>query len=993
MAQTIKKKTLFAVAVMASAVIGGAIVATLPASADEADVRLQEVYALGEQITVPDKMLSDGGEEYPAEVVVVYPNGRAYRTQSFFADQLGRYTVEYRATTPSGKYLTETVTFETQSDLFTVDGENSSASYGLDDSAYQTGREGLRVSLAPGDTFTYHDVVDLREIGAQNTFIELFMTPTTGAGTRDVGAIVVKLQDVHDPENVVTVYGRSAESDGGGDPWWCNTTYLSAGSAGTTATGIEWGPPMKIHTSKFGFPISYSMYGNRNFQNSVGQETFGIKMDLEEKRVYGPKDSGDNYVIDLDEKKYFSKTWQGFTTGEVRISVSAETYFTDQFDFVITKIGNSDIGAERLRDSKPPKITVQANGYSLSALPDASVGVAYPVFGATASDVCSPTLPVTTKVFYNYHSTTRYELPVKNGAFTPDRAGEYTVEYTAKDYYGNVETVVGKIHCTAEAQQISITANSPAEEGLVGNAIAYDCFSVVGGIGRVEKNVSITLDGQTVQTQDGTFFPTVAGTYRVVCSATDMVGQTAERTYEISVLQNPDPVFLQEAILPKLFFQSIPYRFDALQAFDFQQNAWVDATLTVTDANGTILAADGAYTFTAGSQSATLVYTATTQSGTATKEYTVPVRSAYQGANVDLPSFFLTQSAQIQAMYTGIRFTKTSAEEMTAEYPVPLHASQRDASFSVNGNVEEILLTYTDFSDVGDVLGIQLKKDRTGQLFRMYVDGVDTGIAVAKSHRLNVEFVDGNVKLNGTAFPVGNRGVGERGCRFAFSVKGEQGASVTVSSLGGKALHLGLTDTFAPYLALSDAYASYYPLNTGLNVVKARAFDLHSPVTACTVTVVAPDGSIAYSGQTALSGVDAQGYYTVSLQSYGTYSVHYDVTDAFGNTARTTFRFSTTDNVPPEIQIGYTERKTFRVGELVTFGKAVATDDRGGTCKIDYFIVMPNGEIAPIFFIKVAESAMTLSFRAEEAGTYLIRYFAVDEAGNVAIHDEEIVVE
>ena len=66
----------------------------------------------------------------------------------------------------------------------------------------------------------------------------------------------------------------------------------------------------------------------------------------------------DNFIIDLDDPSHVTKLWEGFTTGEVNMTITAEKYSGSTFDFMITKIGTNDITPVYNYDLKGPKISV-----------------------------------------------------------------------------------------------------------------------------------------------------------------------------------------------------------------------------------------------------------------------------------------------------------------------------------------------------------------------------------------------------------------------------------------------------------------------------------------------------------------------------------------------------------------------------------------------------------------------------------------------------------
>lgn len=968
----------------------GALAGVVTAQAQPASpAPLESVYELGTTVTIPKRELSEGGKRYPAQSVVICPDGRAYSTDVIVADELGRYLVEYRATSDAGTLLTERVVFETQTELYELTGEHSSAHYGVDASDYQTGKTGIAVSLAEGESFRYNDIVDLREMGGEETFLELFALPTQGAGTRDVATIVIKLEDVYDPENIVTIYGRSVESDGGADPWWCNTLYLAAGAAGQTATGIEWGPPIRIHTGRFGYPVPYSLYGYRDYQVSVGKETFGLKFDLQSARLYAPKATGDDYVIDLDAKRYFSNPWSGFTTGEVYVSISAETYFGDTFDFMVTKLGHSDLSAEKVRDRKPPTITVDRQGYAQQELPAASVGVRYPVFAATAHDIFSPSLPVTVKVFYGYTSSTRYELPITEGGFLPDRAGEYTIEYSAQDRYGNVGRVTDVVQCVSAAQPIRIRTEGVPSSGLVGERIFPDVFSAEGGIGRLQKQVIVMRAGEEVALEAGSFLPTLPGDYHVRCTVTDFAGQTQQAEYTIAVQENPNPVFLSEAALPHYFIEGATYALPALSAWQYGEGREIAADIFVTDGTRNAAQVQGATTFTAGKDgNALIVYRAASAGGSAERQYSIPVLPAYTAQTMDADVLFHVEGGNKESLYTGVRFTAT--DDLIAEHVLALDMRAFQVSFTAEA---PLTLTLRDVR-TGKQLVIALKEDaRTPALYAVTVDGKETGLSALRSARITLEYASQSktLKLNGAALALAQAPDFAQGAQLSFG--SERGGVCTLHSLGGQALTRAMQDKTAPTILLGGEYGGSYPLGSSISLFTAFAFDLISPQPKCMVSVLAPGGSTLQQGGVRFNRLDAQAGYEFVMQEYGTYTVIYEAEDLFGNRTQQLFRLEARDNVAPTIRLMWENETRFKLGDVVTFSKAIVTDDLDEGCKAEYFVLSPRGEITPIYFLMTSETTGSISFVAEERGKHIIRYFATDKAGNVSILDVEIVVE
>ena len=94
---------------------------------------------------------------------------------------------------------------------------------------------------------------------------------------------------------------------------------------------------------------------------------------------------------------------------------------------IFTEIGGAELkGTE---DKEGPEITVDFGEYEENNLPEAFKGEEYPVFDFTAYDYFTEVKSTSVKVFYDYNSSARKEVTIKNGKFVPDRTGQYTIEY------------------------------------------------------------------------------------------------------------------------------------------------------------------------------------------------------------------------------------------------------------------------------------------------------------------------------------------------------------------------------------------------------------------------------------------------------------------------------------------------------------------------------------------------------------------------------------
>ena len=962
-------------------------------SADESKITaaFEKEYYLGTELLLPNIRLEHEGKEYNAEIVVICPNGSSYRGNYVKLDQLGIYTIEYRAKTDGGKYIYEKYRFETIDELYTL-GENSSVAYGGDSSQFATGRVGLNLSLKEGDVFRYNEVIDLNELGKDQSFIELFVTPSQGAGVRDVGRLAFRLEDAQNPSNYVTIYAQSVSDDGGGSPWWSNATYILAGAGSQTPSGIEWGEPMIIHTGAFGSPVQFSMYGNYNFQNSVGKETFSLRYDPQEKRLYGNDSPDDQYVIDFDSTKFFANLWEGFSTNKVYLSVWAENYLTDTADFVITKIGNSDLSVDVVRDRKPPSIILDSDGYDLNNLPEAAVGLGYPVFEAEARDAYADNVAVTTKVFYNYGSTTRYEVPIADNRFVPQKAGIYTVEYKSVDYADNISTLTYQVICIDKDAALGLGLSKDIiTEGKTGEELSLFCPTTEGGIGRIDVSQTVLFAGNEVAQTENGFIPMQSGDYTVIYQAVDMAGQTASAEYVVSVLNNEEPVFLTDAALPKYLVADVEYRLPELQAYDFNVGEYVKSEIFVTDENGTEKIENNLHTFASGaSGNAIVAYRAAVASGIAEKSYTIPVISAYNESAVDKSALFYSEM-QKSVVRDGVQLTNMQAGTRSEfEFVLPLYAETFNAVFLMDENVAEMSLS---LRGKNGSLNVEFKRDTeiTNKLI-VFVEGVETSLYADARNVLTfgynnadseITFGSGTVSLR-TILP-SFKAFDSEGVYFGGMVtSASQGGSVTIMEINGQSLTEKATDR-QPTVIMNGEYRAKYDKGEIIQTASLRAFDVLSAIVTSKISIKAPDASYALTTDgIEISALDASASYDICLNSYGIYVVSYEICDVFGNKTEKTFEVKISDSVAPIITLKGENPTNGALNEEIIFYKADVSDDVTSECKNNCFVVNPQGMFIPVYEIKTSETENSYSFKPAVEGDWKIVYFAMDSAGNTS---------
>lgn len=997
--------------------LGGLCIAAVPfalqktSAAEYAFEQLGEVRSdlkKGDTMSVPDGRFGD----VEAAHYLYTPAGEVYTSDSVTLMQHGKYTIKYLAEI-SDKIYTEEVTFDVANPLtyFLSGGENSNVEYGYSD---VTKRTGLKVQIENGATLVYNQVIDLNETSQNSPAVKLtFMPESSGFGAETV---YLTLTDIYDPDNKVEVrlIHGSSQSDPFGScharapgQYWAGRAYASSGKPIYVNNAI--GAPFRS------CPYDTALDGT--YTDIFAKQSYSLWFDMSENKIWGTYTSlstgsdasNAGWIIDFDDAAYQTVLWDGFTTGEVYLSISCDTYSQPTNGIQLLSVNGSDLTATEVSEAKT-SIVVDTQGYGVENLPNGTVGYSYPVFEATAYDKnCGGTLPVNARVFYGYTKVSGTyenglggyikEIPVIGGRFETPYTGYYGISYTATTYTGKtVERVVGVrvTEQTTELDEIVLgdceTTAEPYETVRLADVESYG-----GGVGKVNVTRKVTLGNEEISLQASnakgyTFQPTAAGEYTVTYDATDMLGNSKTQSYTVSVSAQSAPVFTEKAALPRYFFEGVEYALPALSATNASGEA-VAASIKIIDGNGERDYAQGsAATFKADDGgNAVIRYAA----GGRTEEYVVPVltvkRTVDEKTELALENYYIT----------------------SGDTSVSMHNKGSKLSASGSGSVEFVrdLLT--------ESLEVNLNMGSVGKTFDRFTitltDSYDPTIAV----QMSVVHIDGTLylELNGTVVteykalpeneftmtvkydenekhlkidtdkllyltktvhgdPFEGFTSGKAYIDFVFDdVRGN--SYVYLNKIKNQFMYV-TADTIIPGLYMDGVYDDMRKtIGDTFKVLTARADDVLGPSTKLAVSVTFNGKAVTSASGVVLQNVamtnDSE--YAFELTEYGDYIITYLATDWYGKTYKKEYTVKCLDKIAPTLTVeGMPD--TIALGE-VTLPKATATDNVTVAESIVIYAVVrtPSGKIVYVQDNK---------FKANEKGDYTVTYYAMDEIGNVA---------
>ena len=954
-----------------------------------ASVDMQEEYLYGTQINIPQRNVSISGKTYNATSVVVYPDGNATTQTTINANLVGTYNVVYTATV-DGKTYTDTVCFKVNDAVYTVSNPKSSVTYGKHSLA---SKSGLLVRLAEGDTLTFTQAIDIKDVTSTDFLVDLFVTPDF-VGASDFEKLVFTFTDAYNPEIQIKV-SATKTPEAPGIPY----TYFLAGGNGQDMRGYEswW---KKVHVGQWGEKIqhSFSLNFGEGWSYIAPDETpIRLAYDSFANAIY----ARDALIIDFDNPDHFPVLWEGFQSDKVFLSISGELYSGQTANFCITNVRGIDLQAEKFVDNVGPQIELDCN---FETMPQAQKDLAYPVPQAQAYDLYSGSCKVETTVWYAFGSNNAVMVQVNDGKFVPKWKGMYSITYDAMDKLGNLSTKVLYVNCVDNTQPpvISLT-QTPETTVVTGSAIMPVEYNVQSQQDCANVSVFATLGEEKFDMKNG-FIPEKAGTYTIHYLATDYIGKTDEETYQVEVKVNDAPLFLEQPNLPKYFIEGAQYQLQDFYAFDFRSGKKEQklTTVTISDNNGNKVITSSKVYVPSGNLATITFYCDNAKP--LVKE--VPIVKVWDNSGsrpiLMMEKYFAGTGFSSQKSEEQLTISLTNKQsEWTFINPILANSFQlvlKGIAGQTKFDSFEIILTdmYDDSQQL--IIAVRLEANKT------YVRVGNTELPLNLSFDSGAEFEFGfsnnNIKIGTGLIAVstyadGSTFQGFTSDKVYVSMKisnGKVGGSYAIKSVSGTPITSSIADRIGPKVLVLGEHGGVFAIGDIVIIPPVIAGDVLDSTTKVSVSVVSPSGAVVKDiNGVELKDIPTDKAYQIKIEEYGQYKVRIVAVDTFNarpNETPYTYTINVDDNIAPTIQFAHPATLTAKVGDTIVLPNFTVTDNISASdaISVEKFCVMPSGQL-------VLLPSNSNSVKCTQAGIYQFRVIVYDEAGNMTMEKITINVE
>lgn len=477
------------------------------------------------------------GMKFKCEGDLTYPSGKVTKGErSFYLDEVGSCVLKIHCKI-GGEEVEKNVTIK-------VSDVNISSAFSLEDTIILSTNEEIHKETfsqydsgvlfkmnSKNSKITYSKAIDLRTL--EGSLFEI--VPNNGLETHDITSFLVRLTDAYDKSNSITLnytmncHGYTkAKILSYGDNYTITSSFLQVGFNGqlTAYPNYTEGDFVPYPTTTILWNQSFIPQYFTKFDRAIPLFAY---YDLDENKVYASYHgySDKDLVLDLDDPSDEYSDFKGFTTGEVYVSIEANS---TGGTILLLKVGDDILTSVEEEYFEEDDSGILFSGFDFSSPISGVKGYYYPMPKVIT------TLDYTQEIFFNENGEYTLVSSNKIDSFLTKEEGLYKVVYTFNNKYGHEVKKMFVFEVIDEKPTISVTGVDKL------NARIFDSFKVpsldfVGGNGKLQKEYTI-LDGEKeVKVKEGDLytFETKTDKKYLVVDVTDEIGVYSQSRIEIEM--------------------------------------------------------------------------------------------------------------------------------------------------------------------------------------------------------------------------------------------------------------------------------------------------------------------------------------------------------------------------------------------------------------------------------------------------------------------------
>jgi len=939
------------------------------------ELNIKESYLVGEQIKLPEKVFDESGIE--GNPIIIYPNGTAYSRKEIELSLPGKYELRYDFYKNNKVVNRKQYFFDVNQKTYNVIGDGS-----VD---LENGQ--LNVSLGEGAKLIINQLIPVSKLMSEDSFINLDIIPKQ-YNVIDFNRIEFKIIDSLNKDNYIFIGIRNSSdslSQPNPEPYK-QYSYGLAGASFQSPSGFEQSVGIIHRNNEWGSSLPLSFWGLENKTN--------LKLILnQEKEVY----ANNQFIIDLDDSSFFPKTWEGFDSEYVNIEIQATDYMGDKANFVINEIVTIDFKKSLNRDNDVYKINIDYDEtLELIALQNKP----FEIFKATGY-INGLKTKVYFRIYEDYDNPyLRSEVSVSNNQFIPTKKGKYTIVYSIFNEYQEEYKKIINITSKENVSEInlSVTTKNRVNEGYVGEVIPISNFSYSGGIGKLNYEVLAVSSQETIILNDAKhFIPSYSGEYTIIYTIKDYINRTKAYSYKVDVDYSDETILETHNInMPQKFDSGYTYDLPKIKAYLYKENVKTETDVTITALlDGQIIEVNNNQV-TIPEVSSVKTIKITYESMNSIKTYDVLVYPSLDNDNnINFANFFDYEKGQVLTEQSGTVISTNEDSKFTFNRELVISGfSMYFQIYNKLNDLNSLDIILTDSFNENEKIRISLFKENEKIMIR--INNTKPKIfEIDISNVLQLFVEDNGIYFSNTFYQINNyengeinNGFSSGSFRISIEFKGvKTPTSVNIESISKQSLKKGAIDNMAPQIYILGNHTLLSNIDEIKNVPKAVSKDVINPNVLFYLSVKNSTGDYLTSTDgLLLKEVDPLGDYQIKLTNYGEYVIEYVSIDTLNNRmASRNIRFIVENKVIPQFSLTFNMKTEAKVFEKI----AVASFKLKESEKEKYFmvrsLVLPNGN-------DITLDDKYDSFIPTEEGTYVIRYYIIDQDGNFNIKEHQINV-